>query len=374
MSSARIRLAVALTALAAVALELALMRALAIRFWHHFAAMVIAVALLGFGGSGTALVLLRKRVARRPRLWLGGTAVAFGLSVPICLNVSALIRLDINLLAWDPSQIWRILAIEALLIAPFFLAATALGVALMDRTGRVPGHYAANLIGSGLGAVGAVALMAVLPTERLLTVVSLTALAAGLVAIPWRRVAWVAAPAALIVVAVNVLAPVRLAISPYKSLPQLLAMPNVQRIYRTEGPMGQLDVLEGPGLHHAPPMSIAYTQPLPNHALLILDGEPAGAVYDCDGRGDWAFMDQTPFAASYHLRADASVLVIGAAGGPDVGLAVFHESPRIVALELNADVIAAVTGPLAERGGRVLLRPEVELIEREARGYLAQTD
>ena len=375
MTRARIRLAVALTALAAIAFELALMRALAFRFWHHFAAMVIAVALLGFGASGTVLVFLRRRVARAPHAWLGGAAVAFALSVPISLHLSNWVRLDVPLLAWDRGQIWRALAIEAAMIAPFFLAALALGAALMDRPNRMPGHYGANLIGSGLGALGAVGLMAALTVEQLLAAVSLIALTAGAIAMPWRRrVAWVVAPVGLAALAVNIFAPARLTVSPYKTMPQLLAMPNVERVYQAEGPMGRLDVIEGPSIHHAPPMSIGYTRPLPSHALLLLDGEPAGAIYDCDRRDDWAFMDHTPFAAAHHLRPDASVLVIGAGGGAEVGLAVFHGSGRVAALEVNADVIAAVTGPLAERGGRIFLRPEVELIAQEARGYLTRTD
>ena len=48
----RTRLAICLLALAAIALELALMRMLSLRFWSHFAYMVICVAILGFGASG----------------------------------------------------------------------------------------------------------------------------------------------------------------------------------------------------------------------------------------------------------------------------------------------------------------------------------
>ena len=45
----RTRLAAGLIALAVIGLELALMRALSLRFWHHFAYMVISVACWGSG-------------------------------------------------------------------------------------------------------------------------------------------------------------------------------------------------------------------------------------------------------------------------------------------------------------------------------------
>ena len=67
MPTFRTRLSLGLVSFAAVALELALMRALSFRFWHHFAHMTISVALLGFGASGTAISLLRTRVLRNPR-------------------------------------------------------------------------------------------------------------------------------------------------------------------------------------------------------------------------------------------------------------------------------------------------------------------
>ena len=47
----RTRLSLALVALVGIALELALMRGLAIRFSSHFAGIVISIGLLGFGGG-----------------------------------------------------------------------------------------------------------------------------------------------------------------------------------------------------------------------------------------------------------------------------------------------------------------------------------
>ena len=51
-------LGVALISLAALSYEVLLTRLFAIIQWHHFAYMVISLALLGFGASGTLLVFL----------------------------------------------------------------------------------------------------------------------------------------------------------------------------------------------------------------------------------------------------------------------------------------------------------------------------
>jgi len=71
--------------------------------------------------------------------------------------------------------------------------------------------------------------------------------------------------------------------------------------------------------------------------------------------------------------AEAAVLVVGAGGGGDIGLARYHGAGRITALEQNPDVIAAMTGPLRDRGGRIYEAPGVEVRQAEARGYLAST-
>ncbi|MDH4313108.1 MAG: hypothetical protein OEW57_15910, partial [Gammaproteobacteria bacterium] len=48
---------VALLSSAALATEILLSRSFAVVHWHHFAYMIISLALLGFGASGTFLAL-----------------------------------------------------------------------------------------------------------------------------------------------------------------------------------------------------------------------------------------------------------------------------------------------------------------------------
>jgi len=82
-------------------------------------------------------------------------------------------------------------------------------------------------------------------------------------------------------------------------------------------------------------------------------------------------MDYTTSALAYHLAERPDVLIIGAGGGSDIGLALYHKSRQIVALEMNPQVIDLMTGPLASRGGRVYNAPGVTVLPAEARGYLA---
>ena len=59
-------------------LELTLMRTLSIARWHHFAYLVVGLALLGFGASGTWLGLLSPRMLLRFSAWSRGLRISRG--------------------------------------------------------------------------------------------------------------------------------------------------------------------------------------------------------------------------------------------------------------------------------------------------------
>ncbi len=76
-------LSVALVSAALIAYEVVLMRRLLIERWHHFGFLVISVALLGFGASGTLLAVIERHVRRRPVRTL--RLLAFGLAILILI-------------------------------------------------------------------------------------------------------------------------------------------------------------------------------------------------------------------------------------------------------------------------------------------------
>jgi uncharacterized protein (DUF983 family) len=375
MPVARTRLGLGVVSAVVIGLELGLMRGLSFQLWSHFAAMVISVALLGFGASGTLLTLLRRGVAGRERGWLAGLALAFSLSIPLAWWAVHRVPLDVQFLAWRPSQAGNILLVQFLLFVPFLLAGAFVGVALMDRPERIAGHYAANLGGSGAGAVAAVPLMYVLGATPLLTALAWAAFAAAALLVSWRRrsgaAVVVAAGAALVLVTAYL--PMRIQMSPYKMLAQARTWGGTTTLAHAEGPLGRIDVVAGPAIHFAPGLSLPYAGQVPPHVLMITDGDQTSPVYDCKRPEEWAFLDYTTAAVAYHVRPGPRVCVIGAGGGADIGLALYHRSLRVIALEMNSQVIGLMTGPLADRGGGVYRAPGVSVINQEARGYFASS-
>ena len=68
----------------ALAYEVLLVRLFSVVQWHHFAFMVISIALLGYGTSGSLITVLQRwLLARYQVVFLGNTAL-FGLSAIAC--------------------------------------------------------------------------------------------------------------------------------------------------------------------------------------------------------------------------------------------------------------------------------------------------
>jgi spermidine synthase len=82
-------------------------------------------------------------------------------------------------------------------------------------------------------------------------------------------------------------------------------------------------------------------------------------------------LDFTTAALPYHLLDRPRVLVLGAGGGADVLLALYHDARSIDAVELNPQLIDLVRGRYADFAGHLYERPDVRAHVGEARGFVA---
>jgi hypothetical protein len=371
----RTRIALALISIAVIGLEITLMRVLALRFWHHFAAMVISVALLGFGCSGTLLTLLQSRLRPQRRMWLSLFGFGSCLSALGCTWAVQRILLDVHYLAWDPgTEIGHILQIEFLMMVPFLMTGAFLGLALMDHPDRVHGHYAANLAGSGAGAVACVALMAHSSTGGLLVVWSLLCCAAGLCLTDRQRTPSVAA--AVVTVAVLLpaawLFPAEVQMSPYKKLSLEKSKPGTRVMRTRTGPLGRIDWVKGPAIHDAPAgMSLNNPYRLPGRSLLTVDGDRSYILYDVQAQTQWRFLDYTTTALPFFVAAADHVLIVGSGAGAPLALARRHQSQTIDALEPNRQLVELIDRHATAQEANGYRGPGINLSFEQVRSHLA---
>ena len=370
-------MAVALISAAALAYEILLMRLFSISLWHHFAYMIISLALLGYGASGALLTLAPRAIERHFAPLFCAFAAAFGLGAAGCFLLAQEVPFNPLELLWDPRQPAWLLALYLLLLLPFLCAGACVCMALARFRGMQPRIYSFDILGAGVGSLGVVALLFVLsPQAALKLVAALGWLAAATAWVEcrgtrrWPVLLLLAGAGLTMLVPAAWLAP---ALSPYKELPQTLRIPGARVLLERSSPLGLVSVVESPRvpLRHAPGLSLnATTEPPPQWGVFT-DGEGLNALTRFDGRREsLAYLDQLSSALPYHLLRRPQVLVLGAGAGADVLQAHYHGAPRIDAVELNAQVVELVRQHFArETGGLYSKIAQVHVAE--ARGFVA---
>ncbi len=373
-------ISIALISGAALAYEVLLMRLFSILQWHHFAYMIISLALLGYGVSGTFLCFLQKRLVQRFTASFIANIVLFAVSTVVCFQVAQQISFNAEEVLWNPPQLLRLFAIYLLLALPFFFVANALALALIRFSDRMSRIYAVDLIGAGLGSLLIVVLTFVLDPLSALVVLGMMMMASVAIA-AWElkaasRVQLTAAAMLGAVVMSWAGAHMHLAISPYKGLSQALRIAGTKVVDTRSSPLGFLSVLESEQvpLRHAPGLSINATVEPPPQVAIFTDADNMTVVTeDRADRDAFAYLDYTTSALPYHLRDPDHVLILGAGGGADIHQARYHGAPRITAVELNPQLVDIVRDRYREFANDILGREGVELHVAEARGFVARS-
>lgn len=364
---------------AVLGFEISLMRVLLVASWHHFAFVVIGVALLGFGASGTALSLCRAWVLPRGDRILFVLCLATAVSMPVCAALAQYLPIEARFL---PAVYWRQvgcwLAYWAILTVPFFLGASAIGLMLMLAGARVAGVYAGNLIGSAVGAVLATALMYLLPPQWLAPAMG----GIGLIAASGPTHGAGKARVGAILAAATLLTgwlwldPPRVRVDPYKYgayVQRLQRQGEAERLAVAYGPRAVVEAYRSRAFHDLPFLS-GSTSP-PQMLSLVTDGHRAGSVLRIADPADAAVMEQTLMAFGYAAAPTRPhVLLLGETGGANVWLALRRGAARIDVVQPDARLLSLMRGPLASLGGAVLDRPGVRTVAAQPRHFVDNAD
>ncbi len=383
-------IAIALISAAALAYEIALMRLFSIILWHHFAYMIISLALLGYGASGALLSLAQRAVQQKFAALFCAAAAAFGVSAIGCFALAQRVPFNPLEILWDPRQPVYLLAVYLLLALPFLCAGACVCMAFSRWHGMPSRIYSFDILGAGAGSLGVMGLLFLLAPHDALKVIAALGFAAS--ALAWWECGSVRRwPAAALIACAGLtwLIPnswVEPVMSPYKELSQTLRIPQARVIEQRFSPLGLVSVIESPltPLRHAPGLSLnALAEPPPQLGVFI-DGEGLSALTRFDGRRDTlVHLGQMTSALPYHLLRAPRVLVLGAGAGADVLQAHYHGARSIDAVELNPQVIELVRERFATEAGGIysggvesasakgINRPLARVHVAEARGFVA---
>jgi hypothetical protein len=372
--------AISLVSAGAIGYEVLLIRLYAIGQWHHLAYMVISIALLGYGASGSFLALARGWLLRHFLTAWQANAALFGLTAAFGYTLAREVAINPFELAWDPLQALRLSWTYLLLMVPFFCAANCVGLAFMGFGGQAGKVYRYDLLGAGLGAAAAIGLLFAMPPWQALKLLIVLGLAAAAIAElgsearTRRRRALVLALCGLLVAGLIPGSAFTPRLSEYKGLSYALRAPGAEVLHDGSSPLGQVTLVRSPEVpfRHAPGLSLNSPATLPEQLGLFVDGDAMTAIARVDGgaRG-LAYLDYTLEAAPYHLLARPSVLILGAGGGAPVLLARSHSAGRIEVAEFDPAVTALLRGRFADFAGRIYDPERTTVYATDARGALA---
>ncbi|MBN2256389.1 MAG: hypothetical protein JW704_00925 [Anaerolineaceae bacterium] len=366
-----------------LAFEITLTRLFSVAQFYHFAFMIVSIALLGSGASGTALALFPNLGRKNPLKSVGNLALATSLSMLGAYLLTNAYPIDTFSIAWDHRQV-AILALHYIALAtPFFFSGMAVGLLLAVYPRSAGGIYAVNMLGSALGC--AIALLApsvlggvgtVLFCSGLAALASLTCLGRRDPEVD-RSTTFNAVPvifAALLLVVSTLDLGLRLIgysglpgfdlhISPYKSISYILQQPGAEVIFRRWNSFSRVDVVQSASIHSIPGLSYRYLDPLPTTNGLLVDGDDMSPILSTNA--DTAFVEYLSSAIAYHLRPDASALVLEPRGGLDIHTALALGAARVTTVEANPLIV--------EAAGAVYHDPRVLVVIETDRSFLRRS-
>ena len=377
--------AILLISASAISYEILLIRLLSIVQWHHFAWMVISLALLGYGASGTAIALARPWLEPRFKAAFSISALLFSLTTVACFVAGQQVPFNVLEVAWNPRQFLYLCILYLIFMLPFFFAAFCIGLAFTFLGKSSERIYLFDLLGAGLGAVALIFLLFLLAPQQALIVLAALALTAS--AIVLAQSLRLRSPAGKFLAAVQLawlialiaLAPedrITLRISEFKGLSQALQVVDSRVLEQSSSPLGLLTAVASPTVpfRYAPGLSYSATRLPPEQVALFTDGDSFSAINRWDGTAEELdYLTDVTAALPYRLLERPEVLILGAGAGSDVLLALRNGAARVDAVELNPQVIDLLNGRFSDYSGNLYEHEQVEVHLSEARGFVERT-
>ncbi|MFP3855348.1 MAG: hypothetical protein ACLFWD_13755, partial [Anaerolineales bacterium] len=369
--STRWFISLALISAAMLAYEIGLTRLFAVQQFHHFAFMVVSLALLGMAASGIALSLRE----RQPRL--GSLALFFILSLALSYALINLIPFDSYAIAWDADQVWVLLLYFTAAALPFFFAGWAAGLGLAMAGERTHLPYAAIMAGSALGAPIALLI------HQIGGALSVTVASAGMAAIAailssqrshTRFFSWGLLIASSVVL---LLRPSQLlpTLSDYKPLAVAKNSLEAQVALTKWGPVSRLDVVEGAATHVMPGLSVRPGVDLPGQIGLYLDGEGPFPISEIDPESERAqtLADRMPSTVAARLRPGADQLILQPGAGLEAQLALARGGTAVIARD-DPLVLSVLPEEYLQASESLLMNSRLQVNRWSTRGALADPD
>ena len=361
-----------LVALATVMFEVLLTRIFSLTMWYHFAFMAISIAMFGLT-LGALLVFLRPD--RWPEATLLHSMGQCALLLAIYMTVVIFLHISLYLPSPNVAMLPMVLTFIGVAV-PFVFSGIFICLALTRFPSQIGSLYAVDLAGAAIGCLCVIAALHWLDgVGAVLACATLAALAAAIL-LPGKR-------KAVAVLISAILGGTTIWTGIYLARHQLAAF-RIEHIkgaeqeaidYERWNSFSRIAVLK-------PSKSGALAWNLSTEFKGSLDIESRWLQIDAiagtqlvgfDGdlkKVEFLRWDLPNFV--HHLRPGGRVAIVGAGGGRDVLTAKLFGQKRVLAVEINGDIMRVVNDRFGDFTGHLERDPGVTFVNDEARSYLAR--
>lgn len=327
--------------------EVVLTRVIAIQHWHHLTSVVIAIALLGFGFAGSLGAVFARYISKQDHRLIKLSALGTALSIPLSLMLAKWVPFNMLALPWFWHQTFYLLLYSLCLLLPFLFGALYITITFMRQPDAISKLYGADLFGAAIGALLALMIM----ENGSIDVAIATSLSLALLAL-CMHLRMTLAHVILMGTLVTGLfywvhsSLVEVSPSQFKELPIRLSERNARILWQGDSSQSRLTLVESPGQHAAPGLSINSTLVAPKQWRLFIDGDMAiPLLLDADNPKQGKLFSQIITAAPYLITpSKPSVLLLGGNHSWNAWTAHWHGARSIVVVERDRALLKVLGG------------------------------
>jgi hypothetical protein len=302
--------------------------------------MIISIAMLGIGASGTILALYPKL---RDLSNLGHYTLLLGATICLSYLLSNQIPFDPVRLSWSRLEILKIGLYYITLSIPFFFAGLTVASAfssLSEKSGLI---YGADLLGAGAGSVGILCLLSITAPEN--GVLILSSIVLTLTCLKGKMKLKLIAFACISLNLLFLCFPpefIKPRLSPYKELQMALRYPGAEHLRTYFSPFSRIDIFRSPAVRFAPGISLTYLDPLPDQIGISTDGGEINAITTFDDVKKLSFLEYLPSALAYETGNKEDVMIIDPKGGLQALVGSHFGSEHLYKVESNSLLMRVV--------------------------------
>ncbi|GFP19450.1 hypothetical protein HKBW3S03_00955 [Candidatus Hakubella thermalkaliphila] len=416
-------LAIFLVSVATLSFQIVLTRVFSLAQGHHFAFMVVSIALLGFGVSGTILSLFESLVRDLTPKRLSYLAFLFSLG---CLGGYVLVNytpFDSYQIAWDRRQVVFLVIYYLSLLVPFLFSGLISGATISAYPDKVSRIYFYSLSGSSVGSLSVILLIPWLGGAGVIVISALLGLAASFLLTlartrgpapdrSWKdfwdsfrnpekmgghegsekagkffpKGFWSTLPpfplrvlivgSALLLLFFLLRPPdfLQIRMSPYKSLSVISRYPDSRMVYSRWNPFSKVDVIDSDAIKSAPGLSLAYHDLPPKQMGITIDGDDLSPITRFEDERSAEFTRHMVTSVVYRLKERPRVLIIEPRGGLNLLQALSYRPDSIWVVESNPTIIELMEREYAEFSGDIYDRENVRVVNEIGRSYIRENN